>query len=488
MSSPLLSPDLLHVIAGDLLVPLEDRLELVSTDDVLEPVEALPARSLLHRIDDDVGRRRAVLQYDAAGRWQARGFVGLERRGGIDLAHEQPRQRGGVDDRLGAAVAALRIHGMGSVAEQRDAAEAPARERIAVDHRIGEDCVGLAHHCRHVEPIEVPVAIDRQEVVEPSWLVPVDRHGHLALDLHHPVDELVAGRIDVIANRIDDEGRMPRTDAGDGAAGEVGLLPRYAAPHIDAAIGERAFLRIELRPHRRMDAVACDQHVALVLRERRAVRRDEARGDAAVALLDADATVSGDEAFRAQSLAHRVEQHLVEVAAMDGEMRPAMPGGEPPRLAVDELAVAGKEGIVLWLAGHGRERVLQPELAELLHRVRAEIDPDAERKNLGSGLEYPDTTGGLGGMGSQRQGQPADAAADDDELHGPLRVNASAAIACRGAGEPRRWMVRLQYCLCAQGRALIEQSTFDCSLVWRFRSPHHSLGETEMRTSEPKPH
>jgi hypothetical protein len=25
-------------------------------------------------------------------------------------------------------------------------------------------------------------------------------------------------------------------------------------------------------------------------------------------------------------------------------------------------------------------------------------------------------------------------------------------------------------------------------LVWRFRSPHHSRGKSEMRTSEPKPH
>src|SRR4029077_1159589 len=103
--------------------------------------------------------------------------------------------------------------------------------------------------------------------------------------------------------------------------------------------------RIELRPHRRMDAVACDQHVALLLRERGAVRRDEARGDAGVALLHADAAVAGDETFRAQPLAHGVEQHLVQVAAMNGEMRPAMPGGEPPRLAIDELAVAGEEGI-----------------------------------------------------------------------------------------------------------------------------------------------
>jgi hypothetical protein len=26
------------------------------------------------------------------------------------------------------------------------------------------------------------------------------------------------------------------------------------------------------------------------------------------------------------------------------------------------------------------------------------------------------------------------------------------------------------------------------ALVWRFRSPHHFRGKSEMRTSEPKPH
>jgi hypothetical protein len=29
---------------------------------------------------------------------------------------------------------------------------------------------------------------------------------------------------------------------------------------------------------------------------------------------------------------------------------------------------------------------------------------------------------------------------------------------------------------------------FAIRLVWRFRSPHHSYSESEMRTSEPKPH
>src|SRR5215468_4092300 len=77
---------LLNVIAGDLLVALEDRLELVGADDVLELVEALALRALLDGIDDDVRRRGAVLQHDAAGRRQPRRLVGLQRGDRLRLA------------------------------------------------------------------------------------------------------------------------------------------------------------------------------------------------------------------------------------------------------------------------------------------------------------------------------------------------------------------------------------------------------------------
>jgi hypothetical protein len=36
--------------------------------------------------------------------------------------------------------------------------------------------------------------------------------------------------------------------------------------------------------------------------------------------------------------------------------------------------------------------------------------------------------------------------------------------------------------------AIVEQAFVEGSLVWRFRSPHHSSREFAMRTSEPKPH
>ena len=102
-----------------------------------------------------------------------------------------------------------------------------------------------------------------------------------------------------------------------------------------------------------------------------------------------------------------------------------MSGGAPPRLAVDELAVPGEEGIVLRLAGHRRKRVLQAERAEFLHRMRAEIDADPERADIGRRLEYADAVGGLGGMRRQRQRQSANAAADDDEIQGPAPLKAT---------------------------------------------------------------
>ena len=97
---------------------------------------------------------------------------------------------------------------------------------------------------------------------------------------------------------------------------------------------------------------------------------------------------------RSEPRPDRIEQHLVQVGAVDGEMRPLVPGSEPPRLAVDELAVTGEEGVVLRLAGNRRERVLQSERAQFLDRVRPEIDADAERTDVRRRFEYPDAASG----------------------------------------------------------------------------------------------
>jgi hypothetical protein len=53
---------------------------------------------------------------------------------------------------------------MSGVAQKCQSAEAPSRQRILVDHRIFEDCVGTADEFRYVKPIEMPVRHCRQEV------------------------------------------------------------------------------------------------------------------------------------------------------------------------------------------------------------------------------------------------------------------------------------------------------------------------------------
>ena len=98
-------------------------------------------------------------------------------------------------------------------------------------------------------------------------------------------------------------------------------------------------------------------------------------------------------------------------------MRPLVAGRQAPGLAVDQLAVAGEERVVLRLAGDRRQRLLQAKRAELLDRMRAEIDADPERVDFGRRLEHPDAAGAAAGVDRERQRQAADAAADNDDVH-----------------------------------------------------------------------
>ncbi len=144
-------------------------------------------------------------------------------------------------------------------------------------------------------------------------------------------------------------------------------------------------------------------------------------------------------AFGAEAGDRGVEQHLVQVGAVDRNVRPLVAGGHPPRLAVDELAVAGEERVVLRLAGDRDERVLQPQRAQLLDRVRPEIDADAERVDFRRRLVDADAPRCAGRMQAERQRQSADAAADDDDVR--IRIHSWSALSpssCRAkAGHPR---------------------------------------------------
>src|SRR5438105_3298683 len=134
---------------------------------------------------------------------------------------------------------------MGGVAEESYAAEAPTRQRILVDHWKFEDLVGVANESGHVEPSEMPIGEGGAEILEPAAPIPVAPLVPRRLDLGHPVDELGSRAVDVVADRVDHHfaGGEP-TGAHHAGSREKGRPARHAAPHVDAGIAWRPFIRI----------------------------------------------------------------------------------------------------------------------------------------------------------------------------------------------------------------------------------------------------
>ena len=81
--------------------------------------------------------------------------------------------------------------------------------------------------------------------------------------------------------------------------------------------------------------------------------------------LDADAGVARDHAVGTEALAHRREQHRLQVAAMDRELRHVVAGEAPSRLGVDELAEAIEERRLAGDDGALLERVEHAEPLQL---------------------------------------------------------------------------------------------------------------------------
>ena len=145
---------------------LGDSRQLLARDDVLDARERLVAGSLVDFAQDRVGRRAAVGEHDLRRRGVADGVV-LGERCLADAALGEPLgEAERIEDRLAGAVRAARDHRMRGVAEQRDAAKAPARQRVLVDHRVGEDRLGRADHRGTSSQSKCQSAKRGEEVVE----------------------------------------------------------------------------------------------------------------------------------------------------------------------------------------------------------------------------------------------------------------------------------------------------------------------------------
>jgi hypothetical protein len=156
----------------------------------------------------------------------------------------------------------------------------------------------------------------------------------------------------------------------------------------------------------------------------------ELQGNFVFGLLEAFAVKTEMQPVRADARPHRVEQDRLQVAAVDGELRPAIARAPPERLAVDELAEAVEERRFGGLDRHLRERVLQTQVRQHARRVRQEVDAHAHRLDLGRRLEHPARNLPL--MQLEREREPADAAADDENVvHGENRGQSPISSASR---------------------------------------------------------
>ncbi len=165
---------------------------------------------------------------------------------------------------------------------------------------------------------------------------------------------------------------------------------------MDAVPNGWAFVRVQLRPYRRVDAV-------------------------------------GTEA-----LSHRMQQHHLQLTAMDRVLRPAVAGGKASKLNADSAAEAV---MIDQLAGRdagGRQLVGQPQLNQIAGGVREDVDADTKRRELPGRVD--DSHVNTRRMQAQRRGQPAKACAADQDFHAEAPLSGVHPRVCI------RWVVELVGC------------------------------------------
>src|SRR4029077_15193184 len=134
------------------------------------------------------------------------------------------------------------------------------------------------------------------------------------------------------------------------------------------------FARIERVAHQRMNPIGPHQHVAVRGRTLRAVTIEEIRGHDAFVLAKRAEPMSGMDARLAKPGAHRLPDHRLQPAAVDGELRDVIARIGPAQLAPDLLAATvGVEHSVV-RTPPSTEPIEQSKLGQLLYCMRQGVD------------------------------------------------------------------------------------------------------------------
>ena len=125
------------------------------------------------------------------------------------------------------------------------------------------------------------------------------------------------------------------------------------------------------------------------------------------------------ESVVAEALHRGTQQEVLQLPAVNGDLRPAIAGREATRLRPDRLTVLAVVAELLAADASALERALQPELEQLAHRVRKHVDADAEGLHSRHRFDDPDAKALL--VQAERRREPADARPHDHDLciHAP---------------------------------------------------------------------
>ena len=136
------------------------------------------------------------------------------------------------------------------------------------------------------------------------------------------------------------------------------------------------------------------------------------------------------------AFAHRLKQHGLQIAAMDGELRPVIAGGAARRFPINQLSEAIEENAFTRRDRHRRKRFLQSQPGQFLRGVRKHVDANPDRTYFRQ--LFIDTATNAGVVQGKRQRQSADAGPNDNDavqLGQPRCSRHNPSLSCTGRSE-----------------------------------------------------
>ena len=184
----------------------------------------------------------------------------------------------------------------------------------------------------------------------------------------------------------------------------------------------------QLPPHRRMDPVAADQHVAVFSRTIGEACRDPCR-----ILFEADAFPAGSDRV-AIPVAHRFEQDALQCRAMNADRRRSGLHGQHGEIEIPSRAAVGETCPRPVDDGSGRQhRQFDPETPQRDYGIRPQRQPGTDLRACAA-FSYT-TASKPTHRNATAAGQPADAAADNQRAQGSAAITPPPTFAGRDPGQ-----------------------------------------------------